>query len=182
MSDNVSVVDQRGCVDSSCEDEKYILDIFSYVQQSEGYGENESLKQLFLYIAKAGGKERSTFIQEEKARLGLRRVHSGKFCWKKTEAACLLVAILEMGDFQAKKTVKREKIDEMRLPEKMTFTMPSCNASSMKVVAKLFNEEEILLETQQLNVSLSMLPQKAPKPGVEHDCISRQPTESSSST
>ena len=35
------------------------------------------------------------------------RVHSDKFCWKKTKATGVLVAKLEMGDFQALKTVMR---------------------------------------------------------------------------
>lgn len=100
MSDNVSVGYQRGCVDSRCEDETYILDIFSYVQQPEGYGESESLKQLFLYIAKAGGKERSTFIQvPPELRLFKRfliNVHGQRFCLLKgpskgTSIKCILV-------------------------------------------------------------------------------------------
>ena len=54
----------------------------------------------------------------------------------------------------------RQKIEEMRLPEKMTFTLPPSNASFMKVKAKLIdenNENEILLETEQLNVPLSLV-------------------------
>ena len=54
----------------------------------------------------------------------------------------------------------RRKIDEMRLLEKMTFTLPPSNASFMKVKAKLIDEKsenEILLETEQLNVPLSVV-------------------------
>jgi len=47
------------------------------------------------------------FPQEEKVKLGMLRVHSDKFCWKKTKATGVLVAKLEMGDFQAVKTVMR---------------------------------------------------------------------------
>lgn len=46
------------------------------------------------------------------------------------------------------------------MPEKMTFTLPPSNASFMKVKAKLIdenNENEILLETEQLNVPLSLV-------------------------
>ena len=53
--------------------------------------------------------------------------------------------------------VEKIKIDEMRLPEKLTYTLPPCNASTMKVVTKLLSESvvgETLLETQQLNVPL----------------------------
>ena len=48
----------------------------------------------------------------------------------------------------------------MRLPEKITYTLPPCNASTMKVVAKLLNNSlagETLLETEQLKVQLSMV-------------------------
>lgn len=48
----------------------------------------------------------------------------------------------------------------MRLPEKMTFTLPPCDASFMKVKAMLVDENsdnEILLETEQLNVPLSLV-------------------------
>ncbi|XP_073253853.1 uncharacterized protein [Porites lutea] len=68
--------------------------------------------------------------------------------------------------------VDRRKIDEMRLLEKMTFTLPPSNASFMKVKAKLIDEKsenEILLETEQLNVPLSVLPQSDTKPAVEHE-------------
>lgn len=56
--------------------------------------------------------------------------------------------------------VERRKIDEMRLPEKITYTLPPCDATSMKVVTKLLNETltgETLLETEQLNVQLSLV-------------------------
>ena len=56
--------------------------------------------------------------------------------------------------------VERIKIDEMRLPEKITFILPPCNASTMKVVTRLLNNSlagETLLETEQLKVQLSMV-------------------------
>jgi len=56
--------------------------------------------------------------------------------------------------------VERIKIDEMRLPEKITFTLPPYSASTMKVVTKLLNNSlagETLLETEQLKVQLSMV-------------------------
>ena len=56
--------------------------------------------------------------------------------------------------------VDRRKIEEMRLPEKITVTLPPCNASFMKVKAKLIDENsdnEILLETEQLHVPLSLV-------------------------
>ena len=52
------------------------------------------------------------------------------------------------------------KIDEMRLPEKVTYTLPPCNASNMKVMTKLLSESlsgDTLLETEQLNVPLSIV-------------------------
>ena len=48
----------------------------------------------------------------------------------------------------------------MRLPEKMIFTLPPSDASFMKVKAKLIDENsenEILLETEQLKVPLSLV-------------------------
>ena len=56
--------------------------------------------------------------------------------------------------------VDRRKIEEMRLPEKITFTLPPCDASFMKVKAKLIDENsdnEILLETEQLHVPLTLV-------------------------
>ena len=56
--------------------------------------------------------------------------------------------------------VDRRKIEEMRLPEKITFTLPPSDASFMKVKAKLIDENsdnEILLETEQLHVPLSLV-------------------------
>ena len=56
--------------------------------------------------------------------------------------------------------VERRKIDEMRLPEKITYTLPPCDASTMKIVTKMINESltgETLLETGQLNVQLSVV-------------------------
>ena len=48
----------------------------------------------------------------------------------------------------------------MRLPEKITFTLPPSDASFMKVKAKLIDENsdnEILLETEQLHVPLTLV-------------------------
>ena len=48
----------------------------------------------------------------------------------------------------------------MRLPEKVTYTLPSCDASAMKIVAKLLSGSlsgENLLETEELNVKLAMV-------------------------
>ena len=48
----------------------------------------------------------------------------------------------------------------MRLPEKMIFTLPPSDASFMKVKAELIDENsgsEILLETEQLKVPLSLV-------------------------
>lgn len=46
------------------------------------------------------------------------------------------------------------------MPEKMTFTLPPSDASFMKVKAELIDENsenEILLETKQLKVPLSLV-------------------------
>lgn len=48
----------------------------------------------------------------------------------------------------------------MRLPEKVTYILPSCDASGMKIYAKLLSEGpvgETLLETEQLSVKLSLV-------------------------
>jgi len=178
MSDYVSFVKQRKYTDC-CEDEKYIIDIFSFAQP-ECHDDHESHKQLFLYITRAVRNNRSAFLQEEKVKLGMLRVHSEKFCWKKTQATDVLIAKLEVGDFQAVKTVERIKIDEMRLPEKITFILPPCNASTMKVVTRLLNNSlagETLLETEQLKVQLSMFSHTETKPGVENDYITSMSAE-----
>lgn len=46
----------------------------------------------------------------------------------------------------------------MKLAENKVFTLPSCDASMMKLVAKLMSEDKrILLETEELNARLSMV-------------------------
>lgn len=46
----------------------------------------------------------------------------------------------------------------MKLVENMVYTLPKCDASIMKIVAKLMNEDgDTLLETRELNVELSMV-------------------------
>ncbi|XP_073253834.1 uncharacterized protein [Porites lutea] len=162
MSDNVSLAEQETCVDSESEDDWYTIDIFSHVQ-SELDENNVSHKQLFLYVTRAGVNRR-TFLQGEKIRIPMITVYSNNFSWRKTQKPGTLVAKLEMGSFEAVKKVDRRKIDEMRLLEKMTFTLPPSNASFMKVKAKLIDEKsenEILLETEQLNVPLSVVTEVA---------------------
>ena len=61
MSDNASLTEQTTCKDSESEDAWYIIDIFSHVQLELDEG-NESHKQLFLYVTRAGGNRR-TFLQ-----------------------------------------------------------------------------------------------------------------------
>ena len=53
------------------------------------------------------------------------RVHSDSFCWKRSKAAGVLVAKLEMGDFLSVKTVKLKvnslgKINENKQTNKQT--------------------------------------------------------------
>ena len=54
--------------------------------------------------------------------------------------------------------IERCKIDEMRIPEKVTFTLPSSDASVMRLSTILMQKQsddvEVLLETEQLNASL----------------------------
>ena len=46
----------------------------------------------------------------------------------------------------------------MKLAENVVYTLPSCDASIMKVVAELMDEDRNpLLETGELNVELSMV-------------------------
>ncbi|KAM7434819.1 hypothetical protein ABFA07_015144 [Porites harrisoni] len=157
MSDNASLTEQTTCVDSESEDAWYTIDIFSHVQL-ELDESNVSHKQLFLFLTRAGGNRR-TFLQEEKTRIPMITVYSNNFSWRKKQGSVTLVAKLEMGSFQDVKKVDRRKIEEMRLPEKITFTLPPCDASFMKVKAKLIDENsdnEILLETEQLHVPLTL--------------------------
>lgn len=54
--------------------------------------------------------------------------------------------------------MERKKIDEMTLPEKLTYTLPSSDASCMKLFAKLLSGSfQTLLETEQLKVNLSLV-------------------------
>ena len=72
MSDNIQVARQQACADLLCEDEKYILDIYSCVQP-ERRGRNVSRKQVFLFITRAEENSRSAFLQvfiTEKYRVG----------------------------------------------------------------------------------------------------------------
>ena len=62
MSDSIPVATQQGCADLLCEDEKYILDIYSCVHP-ERRGRNESRKQIFLFITRAEESSRSAFLQ-----------------------------------------------------------------------------------------------------------------------
>ncbi|KAL9969791.1 hypothetical protein ACROYT_G022050 [Oculina patagonica] len=98
------------------------------------------------------------------------KVYSDGFCWGKEAQTGMLTAQLEMGDFLAVKKVERRKIDEMKLPEKITFTLPPCDASSMKIVTRLLSDShKTLLETEQLKVDLSTFPQMETKPAAEHE-------------
>ena len=53
----------------------------------------------------------------------------------------------------------------MRIPEKVTFTLPSCDASVMRLTTKLLQKqshdvEVVLLETEQLSASLLLVSYK----------------------
>lgn len=63
MSDNITLVKQRECAVLEGEDGMYIVDIFSCVKPGEHHDYNESHKQLLLYITRAVGNNRSTFLQ-----------------------------------------------------------------------------------------------------------------------
>lgn len=62
MSDNIAPTRQRSCTELGCEDDKYLVDIFSYVQPGH-HGHDDSLKQLFLYITREEKKTRKAFLQ-----------------------------------------------------------------------------------------------------------------------
>ena len=62
MSDNVKTAKQRSCTALDCEHEKYIVDIFSYIEPGH-HGQHEARKQLFLYITKAERNGRKGFLQ-----------------------------------------------------------------------------------------------------------------------
>ncbi|KAL9969795.1 hypothetical protein ACROYT_G022054 [Oculina patagonica] len=172
MSDNIPLDVQRAYTDG----EYYNLDLFSYVQPPV-YGNSGSLNQLIMYITRAlENSDRLAFMQAEQIKHGMIKVYSNSFCWQKTQGS-KLIAKLIMEDFHAKQQVDRRKIDEMKLAENKVFTLPSCNASIMKLVGKLMTvDKQVLLETGELNVKLSML-QGETRAGVEHDYCTSQPTE-----
>ena len=79
---------------------------------------------------------------------------------KLTGAPLLPLSESNMNMYYYLMQVDRRKIEEMRLPEKTTFTLPPCDASFMKVKAKLIDENsdnEILLETEELHVPLTLV-------------------------
>lgn len=75
--------------------------------------------KLFGYDMQVKIEYITSLSQEEKAKLGLIRVHSDKFCWKKTQKAGILFAIMEMGDFQA---VKKVMLVNLNPPTIQIFT------------------------------------------------------------
>ena len=51
--------------------------------------------------------------------------------------------------------MERKKIDEMTLSENIVYTLPNCDASTLKLAAKLMDGNlQTLLETGELNVKL----------------------------
>ena len=51
--------------------------------------------------------------------------------------------------------IKRKKIDQFTLPEKLTYTLPHGSVASLKISVKLTSErDELLLETEQLEINL----------------------------
>ncbi|XP_058953112.2 uncharacterized protein [Pocillopora verrucosa] len=151
-------VAKRACL--GCEDD-YFMDVYSFVQPGQK-------SQLCLYLTKGGGKSRQAFLQEEQSRLGMMRVHVDKFCLKEKEA-WLIIAVLKTGDFEAVKRIERKKIDQFTLPEKLTYTLPHGSVASLKISVKLTSErDELLLETEQLEINLPSTPLFETKPAVEH--------------
>ncbi|CAH3135207.1 unnamed protein product [Pocillopora meandrina] len=151
-------VAKRACL--GCEDD-YIMDMYSLVQPGQQ-------SQLYLYLTKSGGQSRKTFLQEEQSRLGMMRVHVDGFCMKEKEARSI-IAELKTGDFGAVKRIERIKIDQFTLPEKLTYTLPHGRVASLKISVKLTSErDELLLETEQLEVNLPSTHLIETKPAVEH--------------
>ncbi|KAM7449385.1 hypothetical protein ABFA07_002752 [Porites harrisoni] len=183
MSDNIPLARQRQCADFTCEDEKYILDIFSCALP-ETHGQGASRKQVFVYITRAKENERLPFLEEEQTRLGMIRVYNDRFCWKKKKDEVLIVK-MKMEDFDCfSKPIERRKIDEMRNPEKVTFTLPFCDASVMRFgmsfIAKFSNESvcgEALLETEYLKASFFPIPHQETRPGIEHGDMTSESAE-----
>ena len=62
MSDNIPLGRQQHCADFTCEDERYILDIYSCAFQ-EIHGRGESRKQVFVYITRAKENKRLPFLE-----------------------------------------------------------------------------------------------------------------------
>ncbi|KAJ7382357.1 hypothetical protein OS493_035417 [Desmophyllum pertusum] len=175
MSDNIALQMQRACT-ASTEGDYYMMDMFSYAQPAV-YGNRCSLNQVNVLITRAlEDSGRSAFIKQMQNIQRMTKVYSNSFCWKKTKGSKLIVKLI-MEDFQAEKQIGRKKIDEMKLAENVVYTLPSCDASIMKVVAELMDEDRNpLLETGELNVELSM-PRGETRAGVEHDHRTNQPSE-----
>lgn len=65
--------------------------------------------------------------------------------------------------------LERTKIDQFKLPEKLSFTLPLGNLTSLKIAALLTNERnESLLETEHFEVKLPSTHLEETKPAVEH--------------
>ena len=63
MSDNIPPTKQRVCAELYREDEKYILDIYSCLQQEQHRLVDGLRKQIILFITRAKQNNRSTFLQ-----------------------------------------------------------------------------------------------------------------------
>lgn len=164
MPDDVAVATKQVCLGCGYD---YIVDVYSLVQPGQ-QSQSELRKQLWLYLTKDGGFSRKAYLQEEQSQLGMTRVHIDRFCLKEKEAQ-MIIAELKTGDFGAVKQIERTKIDQFTLPEKLTFTLPLGNVTSLKVGVKLTNERnDPLLETEQLEVKI---------PSQTHLNETRQPVE-----
>ncbi|KAJ7382363.1 hypothetical protein OS493_035423 [Desmophyllum pertusum] len=172
MSDNITLQMQRACT----EGDYYMMDMFSSVQPAVS-GNRCSRNQVNLLITRAlVDSGRLAFIKQMQSKQRMIKIYSNSFCWKKAQGSMLNVKLV-MEDFQAEKQIEKKKIDEMKLSENVVFTLPSCDASIMKVVAELMDEDRNpLFETGELNVELSM-PQGETRAGVEHDHCTNQPSE-----
>lgn len=171
MSDNVPLRIQESCVDY------YMVDVFSCVREATNVG-TRLRHQLVMYVTRASKDSgRLNILQEVQCDQNTKGIYTNSFRWKREKGEKLIARFI-MEDFEAFKEVERRKVDHMRLAENVTCTLPSSDASIMKVKGKLLSENgDMILEMGELDVDLLTIQDGETRVGVEHEHSDNEPVE-----
>lgn len=171
MSDNVPLRIQESCVDY------YMVDVFSCVREATNVG-TRLLHQLVMYVTRASEDSgRLNILREVQCDQNTKEIYTNSFRWERKKGEKLIARFI-MEDFEAFKEVERRKVDHMRLAENVTCTLPSSDASTMKVKGKLLSENgDMILEMGELDVDLLTIQGGETRVGVEHEHSDNEPVE-----